>query len=189
MEIFGNNTSVRGCFAKAKLKIESGRGAYLRLPDGSELPNSLSDPLLVIGFNYIQKDSVQITKTFGNTVHGYTFGHDPLNSIMQVSFLGFLSNDTGLINRFNSAYEGARISKSFKPAVLSIGTKGDRLVGYVVAMNSDTRDHIHGIQHFTLDMMLLTPQVNKEAAKAKAQTVAQPKVILYGVQTTLPSQA
>jgi hypothetical protein len=175
MQIFGNDRNTRGCFLVLQLNAADGRGAQLRLPSGDFLPEtSYTYPLLVTNFQFTQAENVNYTKCFGDYVYTYAFGHDPHQSQLVIEFAGMLrggtiglgstrgrstsTTSTGIVTRFCSKYEQARVSRSLNMAKLYIMGQADVLKGFVVGMSSSTLNPETSLQMFSIMLQLPTVQ-------------------------------
>ena len=159
MTIFGE--TVRGCFAVFHVETQGGRGAQLKMPGAGVLPqNSYSDPLTVVGFNFMQRESYNITKCFNDRNYIYSFGYDPQASHIRVNFVGFLKGDastpTIVVNTMNRVYNISRLSKSLRQANLSFGGTSS-LKGFVTGMSSSTLDTAHNLQSFVVYLQMIKP--------------------------------
>lgn len=158
MEIFGNDTKMRGCFTEINYGANF-KGFFLTLPDSGELS---TDGLIVTGVSFVEAEKFLVVPCFNNITHTYGFGHDANSSVITVDFLGFLTSSDGtkqssVIAYMASSYDGARLSVSRKQAQLSCGA-GPSLNGFLVRMESSTSNQESNIQGFRAQMLMVEPQ-------------------------------
>jgi len=159
--IFGNDQNIRGCFTVFHINASSGRGAILRMPQYSLPTSSYTDPLLVVGFSYSQKEATHMVKTFGDRTYTYAFGHDPRSSVLQVNFVGFMIRGkqySSVVDSFNKAYKASRVSEGKAYAQLGFGAATSPLRGFVIGMSSNTLDPETSVQGFAVDLALIEVQ-------------------------------
>lgn len=159
--IFGNDKKSRGCYVEMMQKVGVIGGATLTLPGGGMLPANSTDPVFITGVNIAQKERYSIVQCFNNKNYAYAFGHDPTVSVMNVTFIVFMSTQGGTVfgdslKTMLNAYKNARISESTKYATLSIGHLA--VQGFVVGMDSGTVDTEHNTQSFTVQILLVEAQ-------------------------------
>ena len=163
-EIFGNETSVRGCFKAFLMDATEGHGAILKMPSlNMPQTGNFSDPYVVVGFSAAQSEAVSHTKVFGGQVYTYAFGHNPNASWLNVDLMGFLVKGSGASNavqKFNSTYAKDRVSESLTYAKLGLGTGGgmNPYRGFVTGLNTQTADPKHSLQRFTVRLALVEVQ-------------------------------
>jgi len=156
MFVFGNDKGARGCYISFNVHNGFKRGAYLQLPDGTELKQDSSDPYIVTGLSFAQKEKYQLVQCFEDTVHTYAFGHDPTSSLISVEFTGFMIAKGGedysaLFDNMFMAYYNNRISMEPRYSYVYMGS---RLIGgFLVGMQSSTADPMHNLQKFSLDLL------------------------------------
>jgi len=159
--IFGNDQNIRGCFSVFRINSSTGRGAQLRLPSGNMPTDSYSDPLLVVGFSYQQREISHMVKTFGDRTYTYAFGHDPRGSVLQVNFVGFMIRGkqySSVVDKVNQHYQKNRLSKAKAYAQLGFGSAASPLRGFVVGMTSQTLDPETSVQGFAMNLALVEVQ-------------------------------
>lgn len=159
MEIFGNDQTMRGCYFRVNKTTVGGRGAYVTT-GGGVLPASSdgSDPMIVTGLNFVQKEKIHIVQCFQDTNHTYAFGLDPSASTIQVLFTGFLvakggAGLSGVIDKFTSAFSKGRVSQYQDYASVTIGSS--TLNGFLVGLSSFTADSQYNLQSFVMDMQVV----------------------------------
>ena len=162
MEIFGNTTNSRGCFAVFRANSSEGRGYQLVLPSGNMPLGAYSDPLLVVGVNTAQQESRSVAKCFNDVNFLYSFGHNPDASSLTVSFIGMLitqdgTGRTGITEEFLAAYKSARIWENRRPVQL-VTVDGAVMEGFVDAMGSQPQDPHFNLMGFSMRLTLLEAQ-------------------------------
>jgi len=155
-DVFGNHKTTRGCFMQIQMNASGGQGAVLRLPAASpsQLPASLGDPLLVTGFSTSKVDATTHVKTFGGNVYTYAFGHDPNQSVLDVTVTAFLGQDSGVVGQLLSAYTAGRVSASSAKAKLALGSS-EVVSGYLVGQSSQTQSSEYNMQVFTFRIAIV----------------------------------
>jgi len=163
MLVFGSDVTARGCFVSFDVNTDLGKGAYVELPDSSELPDpgDSTDPMIVTSLSFAQKETYHLVRCFNDIVHTYAFGHDPQSSMVSVVFTGFIikSGGTQLSNvfqRFVEGYRDGRLSNSLELTQVVIGSSV--LKGYLVSQSSSTADSHHNLQNFNLDLLAVEVQ-------------------------------
>lgn len=156
MYVFGNDTGARGCFKSFNIHNAIKRGAYLQMPTGYELPRTSTDPFVVTGLTFGQKEKYHLVQCFNDTVHTYAFGHDPTSSIVTVDFTGFMISTDGttwsdLFSSMLMEYQSNRLSQLPEYATVYIGQYPLR--GFLVSMSSSTASDQHNLQHFRMDLL------------------------------------
>ena len=186
--IFGNDKKKRGCFATFNIETNAGRGAYLELPSTDTIPPNAttpiptiqaigggtetqatdvgSAPIIVTGLDFSQKEKYHLVQCFNDHTYTYAFGHDPA-SLLNVKFLGFLVSDDGegwsnVIQSFCYDYKRARLIESKQYAKVFIAS-GKPLQGFIVGMTSGTADAHHGLQQFSITMLLTEAQEGEDS--------------------------
>jgi hypothetical protein len=178
MFVFGNDSKMRGCFATFNLFTAGGKGAYLQLPSGDTIPQNSTlnvsssalnsatdaghDPIIVTGMSFAQKEKYHLVQCFSDYTYTYAFGHDPMASMLEVNFVGFLVNDAGtdwsnVVQDFTDSYKAGRLVESKQYAKVFIGS-GRPLGGFIVGMQCATADAHHNLQNFTMMMLLAEAQ-------------------------------
>lgn len=157
-ELFGNSDKTRGCFRVAEITASGGHGAQLVLGGGKKLPQAITDPMLVIGFDCSLQESTLFNKCFGGRTYTYAFGHDPDRSTLNVNMIGFLRSVSGKDSAYDLAvntYRDNRVSEQPKYAYLIIG-KSEPLRGFLAGMTASTVDPQYGLQNFTFHLVCPT---------------------------------
>jgi hypothetical protein len=171
MYIFGQSaegvTKKRGCYATFTLPGDEGFGAYLELPTGTIPPYSgvstgegtsaTHAPIIVTGITFAQKEKFQLVQCFNDHAYTYAFGHDPMSSLIEVSFLGFLTSDDGtgwsnVIQSFCYEYKRARLIESKQMAKIYVASDKP-LQGFVVGMRSGTASAEYNFQNFSVTLL------------------------------------
>lgn len=158
MLIFGNDRHARGCFREVQSPYTIGTGAYLRLPG---LKQASTTPYFVSNISFTQREKFQVVQCFGDYNYVYAFGHDPVNSLVEVVFTMFLTDYSGTsfgasLKTLTQAYSKARLSKNLEYATLTLGSV--TLQGFVVGMRSGTEDAEHNLQSFSVTLLLVEAQ-------------------------------
>jgi len=152
-DIFGNDSSMRGCFTQISMTSSSGLGASLRLPGFGRMPSSFGEPNLVIGFSTSKVDAVTHLKTFGGNVYTYAFGNDPNQSILDVTVAAFIGGDRGVTGDMLASYDDSRVSQSLSKARFVVGN-APAVSGYLVGQSSNTQSPEYNIQVFNYRIAL-----------------------------------
>lgn len=163
MTIFGNDKHARGCFLEVS-GLAGGRtlgtGARFSVA-GAQLQQG---DYFISAIQYAQREKFNIVQCFGDRNYVYAFGHDPQNSVMEVTFTAFLTNQSG--NQFGNslalltgAYAASRISKKPQLSTLSIGACS--VQGFWIGMGTATADVEHNLQSFTAYVVITSPQNGK----------------------------
>lgn len=164
VEVFGNSEKMRGCFHRFNIMVSSDSfGARLILPAAVDLPQAMTpfEPMVVVGIEFAEKEKFHIVQCFEDTNYVYAFGHDPTSSIIRVSYVAFMIDQTGTthsqaMNRFIDAYKDNRISKSLALATLSLGG-ANLLQGFIISMSAGTADAQYNLQNFVIEMLAVKP--------------------------------
>jgi len=178
MFVFGNDKTMRGCFASYNLFTQGGRGARITFPVGGKygvtLPSNLTadatgatggvavDPIIVTGITYAQKEKFHLIQCFSDFTYTYAFGHDAQSSMLEIQFVAFLVASGGtewskIAQHFNDYYKKIRLIQNPEYAKVYIGS-GDPLKGFVVGMKSSTADAHHNLQNFSMTLLLTEAQ-------------------------------
>lgn len=163
IDIFGNDKKMRGCFHRFNIMQNANAiGASLQMPGGFQLPvpGNGYEPMIVVNVEFAEKEKIHIVQCFQDTNYVYAFGHDPMSSIIKVSFVAFLTASAGSANsdamtKFMSAYKTSRVSANQKMAVLTLA--GETLQGFVLGLTSGTADAQFNLQNFTVDLLAVKP--------------------------------
>ena len=163
MEIFGNSSGVRGCFVNFNFN-NSTMGARLSLPGGAlTVKISPSQPYVVTGLTFGQKEKYHLVQCFDDTVHTYAFGHDPASSIVSVEVTGFIieggphgrhrrrGSHSSLFTDTLEAYAASRLSQIPEYGYVYLGQAV--LKGFLIGMSSSTIDPQFNLQRFTFDLL------------------------------------
>lgn len=159
MYVFGNDRLIRGCFTTVNIDTQQGRGAYLLLGNGNALPEGNdTDPMVVTGMNFVEKEKVHLVQCFNNTNHTYAFGLDPNGTNIQIVYTGFLISRQGtgsseLIATITGAFSDNRVSSNQEYCHVVIGST--MLNGFLVGMGSYTADSQYNLQSFVMDLQVV----------------------------------
>ena len=163
MLIFGNDKHVRGCWielSSAKYSTTVGRGAYLTL-SGQDLPIAGKEPYFVTGITLGQREKYSVVQCFQDRNYTYAFGHDPASSILEVSFIAFLTNKTGTafgqsLQKLMGAYKAGRVSQNQQYGILTLDSC--TIKGFLIGMQTSTSDPEHNLQQFTALLLCVEAQ-------------------------------
>ena len=179
MNIFGENNV--GCFVRARYGFAAGEGAVLAIVTGDnktldELPSNITDPFVVTGINFGQKENVHFQQAFNDRIYTYAFGAGLGQLDVQfAAFMGrklsdeerqrataavttVLPSPEETLARMLSVYSRGRVSQSKGQAVLSIGDSSV-LRGPIIGMQSGTSNTEVGLQTFSITMRLTEVQL------------------------------
>lgn len=164
--IFGNDENARGCYREIMGTYAKGRSAYLTLPNIADFPNDsngapITDPYFISNVSFAQKEKYHIVQCFNDRNYVYAFGHDPMASLLEITFTMFLAKAKGqefggALETMVGAYNMARLSQNPEYAVFTLGSVS--LVGFVVGMTSATQDLEHNLQSITFHLLLVEAQ-------------------------------
>jgi hypothetical protein len=153
-DVFGNHKRTRGCFMAIKMNAAHGRGSVLSLPGSVDIPTGFGEPTLVTGFSTSLVDATTHVKTFGGNVYTYAFGHDPSQSVLDVSVTAFIGQDDKIVGKMLNAYRNSRVSKTGAKARFVVGNS-PAISGYVIGQSSQTQSAELNLQVFTFRIALV----------------------------------
>jgi len=166
MYVFGNDKKARGCFVRFDIHTGLGSGAYLRLPDTTELRSTTdyADPMIVTALSFGQREKYHLVQCFQDAVHTYAFGHDPASSMISLTYTGFIIESDGtthsnVFERFITGYKDNRLSAAptgLNYSEILIGSTS--LTGFLTGMISRTSDAHHNLQNFELSFLAVEVQ-------------------------------
>ena len=168
MFIFGNDRKSRGCFNIFDITTSGGHGAILSVPQGTygNWPSGTGGPttadhVVITGLSWGQKEKYHTVQCFSDHAYVYAFGHDALNSVLEVNFVGFLvdtsgTNNSGIVPAFNKMYKDNRVYAS--PTWVTVSLGATVMKGLLVGMSSATLDPLHNLQNFTAVISLVEAQ-------------------------------
>ena len=160
MLIFGNDKHARGCDREVMGQYSMNKSAYLTLP-GVTLSKSSTAPFFISNVSFAQKEKFHVVQCFNDKNYVYAFGHDPMDSLVEVVFTMFLTDYNGAsfgasLKTLTRAYGKSRLSQNPNYATLTLGAF--TLQGLVVGMRTGTEDAEHNLQSFSVTLLLVEAQ-------------------------------
>ena len=142
MIVFGNDSSMPGCFAKAK-RSGGSNGAVFRLKgfggsDGSSI---------VTGFRFNQKDDYVPVKCIGDVAYINVFGRAAVAEAT-VTFTLFLIRNTsytGVLDTIKGAFKSKRLSsKGRQECNITVGSR-TLVTAYAAELNMSADSQLNGV--------------------------------------------
>jgi len=160
MYVFGYDKLMAGSFTAVSINTQGGHGVWLELEEGEGLPNFSTDDIIITGINFSQREKFYIVDCFNDVAHTYAFGHDPMSSMISITFLGFLAPYCGKgastpaynsLNIMLTAYATNRLSQTPMPMNLHIGDI--LLKGFMISIQSGTASVDYNLQTYTMELL------------------------------------
>ena len=157
--MYNDPVKSRGCFHEIQAPHTKGSGAFLTLPGLTA--GTGKNPFFVSNITFGQKEKFHVVQCFNDSNYVYAFGHDPMDSLVEVVFTAFLVNKSGdtfgeSLKTLTKAYGDGRLSKKPEYATLTLGTW--TVQGLVIGMRSGTEDAEHNLQSFSVTLLLVEAQ-------------------------------